>query len=780
MTPIPHDILEGFKYIEDAANRRIGLEPWYIDKEYKENGGHIYYAVDTDVVKLFSDPENLSQYTIFFSSDDLSIRRVLAWALGQYIFYRLTKEQPLLVIPPHHQEIESVLTGVALSTKKEYSETVDNTWPKLEEYFRKYEETNDIDWLIKKLKKEPLDLIRYVLLGSTDGKIAELTRLTELLRSSRILHIERFVEQKNGSPWSFPVLCDETDRRDDKTFCNLTKSWAERLSKTQSPKSQSKRRSLFFNDAMMLARLEWINKELSSDNKRLILVSGDKSIRRAANDYQVAGSHSFAELYIRDPRVFLAGHDFISPRPKNTNDDIKVGEHGLIEWLDVFLARFAPGFDDYCNRLKKDVLQINNKEKELLLQEFLSHFPDSINKLRNEWDKFIRLIGIEYGLDFDKDNIQQIAKIIATKGLDSIRKEVIKRVGEAWQGFWEVAVETGWYSTDALENKPGGALNNTDKTLPKRGVPAIRFTLKKARGQVEYICKTLEDITENKIPFDTLKEEDPSGYTGFLTYALAFGAACRWRVAHTLSELALFIADNVAEKYADSIPEGHEPITGNEAVYLLAWSIRHNAKTAKQLDCAFEYLNETRPRKSKATGKDGYDIRYESESIALNMTYQLFNIFKDEDIPDYVRSVKQCQKDAISLLTKLDKDQREEPYIKITIKKQLLAYLFCSFILRKYKINDPMKDSEEKEVLNWLPVYKDVLEIKGYCTITCFTKPVYLASYCKFGTDTFHKQDCKDLADTLFASERIQKCNLMPYDKELFLFLRNIIKDDDR
>ena len=126
MTPIPHDILEGFKYIEDAANRRIGLEPWYIDKEYKENGGHIYYAVDTDVVKLFSDPENNSQYTIFFSSDDLSIRRVLAWALGRYIFYRLTKEQPLLVIPPHHQEIESVLTGVALSTKKEYSETVDS------------------------------------------------------------------------------------------------------------------------------------------------------------------------------------------------------------------------------------------------------------------------------------------------------------------------------------------------------------------------------------------------------------------------------------------------------------------------------------------------------------------------------------------------------------------------------------------------------------------------------------------------------------------------------
>ena len=82
-----------FKYIRDAAKLRLQLEPWRTDKKFGGQEDGIFYAVDTDVVKLFSDPAGLSKYANVFPDDDEYIREILAWALGQFIFFRLTKDR---------------------------------------------------------------------------------------------------------------------------------------------------------------------------------------------------------------------------------------------------------------------------------------------------------------------------------------------------------------------------------------------------------------------------------------------------------------------------------------------------------------------------------------------------------------------------------------------------------------------------------------------------------------------------------------------------------------
>lgn len=503
-----------------------------------------------------------------------------------------------------------------------------------------------------------------------------------------------------------------------------------------------------------------------------MLISGAPYLHRAAAQYSWSNNQTFTDLFIRHPKVFLAAPDFCTAEGMNGEKTGRVLNLGILRWLDVFLARFKPGLPDYDTRLR-EVLGLDERQGIELAHKFLEKIPDGISTLKQEWKQFVDWVGVEYGLGSDREPLKKFEEMITEDGLVKARNKVEEQSSRVLHSFWAVTTVAGFWSTHDFEKQQG--ILDTQQELPKRGVPALRFTLEPAATRTRTLYRTLhyEDITQQTVTIDTLKGEDPSGYTGFLVYALAFGAEGRWKAAIALSELALQIV--YSEASIDEILKGHEPITGNEAVYLLAWAIRHDAKTASQLHKARLYLEEAQPLKAKATGSDGTDIRYESESIALDMTYHFFRLFSREVIPKNTPTLAQCQEKALKLLRKIEKDEdEEEEEIRIIVKKQGMAYLFYALFLRQFKEKETVNEQEMREILTWLPRFKAILDCKEPRTVTCFTQPIYLVASSLYGTKTKRKR-CEQAAKNILTPEKVRRCFMMPYDEALYGFLMDIV-----
>lgn len=760
-----------FEYIRAAAKLRLQLEPWRRDQRFTREEDNIFYAVDTDIVKLFSDPVGNKKYAAVFPGDEDKTSEILAWALGQFIFFRLTEDRPLLVIPPHHEEMDRVFAGITKNALKEQAKLCE-VWPNIAKYSQEYIQTQDEDAFISALEKEPLDLVAFVQ-GGDRGPTAELSRFVEMLAGERLLHIERFVDRRSGSPKPLPMLHDAFDANDFKTLKKLSKDWAERIGKT---KGKANSKTAISDDIEVLARLEWINSVLAETGERLVLISGDIALHKAASAYAIDSENSFADLYVRTPTVFMDAPNFLTT--SNEDGDKGLQSTNLIGWLDVFLARFKPGSLGYDIRLQ-GVIDLSDKDGEILAEEFLQNIPDCVSNLQRDWQSFVRLVAVQYSLSLDheenskSEHLKKIISEITEKGLQRVKEKVEAKVSQKWLAIWKSATLAGYWSTSALERRTDVALN-PNNIPPLRGVPALRFTFEPVQTHVRDLCRSLqhENIISPKFSFDELTEQDPTGYAAVTLYALAFGAAGRWGVTRTMAQQALHIAQTDTRKH--DIAKGHEPITGNEAAFLLAWAIRQNAKSVDQLSEARESLDNAKSYKLKATNDDSADIRYESESIALDLTYQLFRIFGEKEIPAHVPSLALCQDRIITLLEDLEQTKDIEDYILLTVKRQLFAFLFCTLLVREFKENEGLSEKEKQRVLLWLPKFKTFLDNNEKCLITCFTQPIYLVTFSLYGPESERSEYAK-VATEILNEARINYCQVMPYDTELYSFYKNIV-----
>ncbi|MBF0564618.1 MAG: hypothetical protein HQK89_05190 [Nitrospirae bacterium] len=765
-----------FQDIKRAAELRLRLEPWRFDKEFTDQGGRIYYAVDTNIVKMFTNPISLKNYARFLTDDDRTCE-ILAWALSRFIFFRLTDSSlPLLIIPPHHKELERVFNAiahVALADKgKFYSENLNSIVSKIKPHFDKYKRTKNMEALISSLENDTIALALFAY-GGGNGPTAEMTRITDLLEKGRLLHIDHYYESSSEKPWTLPVLPVNNNQNGYETLCNYVKSWTERFGKTKEQKITPDNAS---NDAKVLAHLEWINRDLGGDKKRLVLISGDQALHKTAGEYKIDGEQTFADLYIRDPRVFMATPDFILYKREGKI----VGD--LIGWLDTFFANYQPGIS---NKRLHEISKLGGVEGNKLAKEFLKKSPDCISKLREDWQKHVYLTAMEYGFKSTEDQFKDFLEHIEAKDdVDEVKREINSMISEVVINLWKSASYTGLWSMveelNDLPNKPKSA-----DQLPLRGIPVLRLPI--VNNILEKLTSTLqtEEIIGNKTSFEQITCEEQSGYAAFLLHALAFGAKCRWKVSVTLSTLALHIAKHEAPN--DKLSKGVEPITGNEAWYLLAWATRHTAKTASELSAVKQYMKKAISCKAKALkaigiDSDGYDIRYESEFVAIHMTYHLFRIFKGETIPDglEIPPLSQCQSRIVELLEELELENLEKEYIRVMLKKQLLTYLFSILLLRQFKEDETGMEREIQDIpTKWFPEFEIIMGSKELRTQTCLTKPIYDVACYFYGTakKKQQKHDCAEDVNKILNKDKVKSCYLMPYDEEFYGFLRDIVND---
>ncbi|RLG10595.1 hypothetical protein DRN73_07405 [Candidatus Pacearchaeota archaeon] len=217
------------QHIKKLGEFRLDLELWYKDQEFVKNGGRIYYAVDTDTIKLFSNPSNNTEYVRVFPEENKITEEILAYALGEYIFFHLSPDNPLLIIPPYDLEIEKVAYAIASRALKVIQSNISIFPEILEECFEK----KDMNEVINCLEKDPLNVI-FAQFGGKESPFVELDRIVKILE--KLLHITKFIEK--DTKWSFPIL-DETKKEDYKKLNELSSEWLKRLKKTKSEKKVS-------------------------------------------------------------------------------------------------------------------------------------------------------------------------------------------------------------------------------------------------------------------------------------------------------------------------------------------------------------------------------------------------------------------------------------------------------------------------------------------------------------------------------------------------------------
>lgn len=769
---------EDTAYLRDAAGLRLRLEAWREDRAYCDDGGEILYAVDTDIVVFLISPQDNSRYAIVFQDDDSVTQEALAWALGRFIFYRLTGEHPLLVVPPHHLEIDRVFSNIASKAPNE-AKTTAASLGRLEALFEKHRMHNDREVLIQGLKTEALDIVRLLYGGAT------LQRMTELLNRRRLLHIDRFTDRRGESVWTLPVLQDETEPEDYQTLKALRAAWIERLGRT---KGKNVGQLRIADDAEVLGRIEWVNQvmETGGQQKRLVLISGDQALQRTAASYFVRGERSFADLYIRDPRVFLADPDFlITPTVEQSTlgDSEATGPRRrvMIEWLDVLLAPFEPGKDAYFDRLRG--ISGTEKHDDISWGSNVGR-EGMVSEPKREWREFVMLAAVGYGFKSPHDMVAEVAERLAKILPRDIPDLIEQEIARAELDFWGAAMQAGFWSTRDFElsrERPLSCPDDTGTPVPPRGVPELRFEHSlKAEDYAKRISATLKTTTLDPREFtlQQLLEEDPSSYNTFLVYGLAFAAAGRWHATGSLSRRAIGIADQLQAAGRTRIVT---KITGSEATYLLACALRHDAKSAADLtrwkvgDC----LVEAGQRKAREPGHDSFDVRFVAETIALNITYHHFRLFKNEPFPTKgVPSLGECQKELLRLLEPLYRGMAEEnPNIGLAVERQTLTNLFIVLLLRQYKQGEATPE-KGIDIRTWLQRFKDAVWPEGVATgssATCLTRAVFLVAGWRYGGEADKAEHARQIHDT-YASQKLERCYVMAYDKERYQFLRDIIE----
>ena len=573
-------------FAKSLLKLRLKLEDYNEDKRF-EKTGDIYYAVDTNIVLFYANPEKDSKYASVFDDDDDDVRKAMSWSLCEYIFSFLPQKRPLLIIPPHVSELERVLRS-KLNDSAIEAQIFLKIPNSIKELVIDKEIKKNPKKLLYKLEEEALGLIRYALGKEYSGQIETsiIERVCDIIKAKKIINIEKYGEYDD---WCFPEL-DMVNNIDHYRFQKkYTEYWYKLIQSFNDRNLTDKNK---YDDARVLSKLQWINKEINPQNKRLVLITADQNIQKAADISDIGCDYgSFMDKYIRDPRSFFGDPEFIG-KNENNEQGKKANFSDLHNQIDVI-------FSDYFSKNENK----REKIKEILIDDgrlkyYLSGIEDKRQRIKKDWDDIVKVGSVSYSLKECKKSHDDILKDISNSDIKGLSDILYERFFLVWLSFWRATTRAGFITMRNI----GNVVNEESgyfARMPIRGVPILNIKFKEARKQLHQLCKSLiyEKVIENNDLFIELRDEDPSGYAAFLLYAVAFGMTGQWKMTKTLAQVAYQISDYIDENEQPN--DGTEDITGSEAAYLLAWSTRNDAKNINDLDEAEKFLFQASKRTEK-------------------------------------------------------------------------------------------------------------------------------------------------------------------------------------
>lgn len=779
------DVRELAGLIRSVAEQRRYMHPWIDDKRFVAAGGKILHAVDTDVITFFAAPAQKSVasrlregYAHIFPWDDAELSIALGYQLVDRLFYHIEGDHPLLVLPPLEQEIGRVLTGMTFTANKQ-NRAASRELLEVRDLVGDWHAEADTELLLRRLAEAAPTLLQ--LLVGRGGTAEEVTRLRRLLREVRVSTLDAALERGDMTePELVAALRAPSDFRDRIRFSDLKGQWFDRLSET---KSSTKSRLLVYDDAQVLARIEWVNEQLDHKRShRLVLITGDAAIFDAAMHYQPLGAgHCFADLYLRHPRAYLGEPGVLAPAEEDRSNRGPT-ESELVDWLDTLLAAVdvrGTGYRDALDTL----LRLPDDDLRERCAQVLAAQPEVLNEFRERWNRHTANLKVASLDELIGDLAQQLGKLH-----DDIRsvlarvEELLKdRVRETWDAYFEVATNLGYGLLWQRIAKRG---------MRARNPPALSYdTFKKARAFVQRVLAAREQGQWDRSYLDdlgALRSEDPTRYTYFLAFAVLFAAEGIWHVADLLAEKAMDLAD-----------EGKNPrISGREAAYMRAVARRHSARRIEDLDAVQPMLDEAYRRwridLQRRPELCAGEVRFAAEGPALMLTYHMFAHFLGYALPSTVPRLDDVQRQCIDLLADVDtllgaaqaRDENSERlrWIAKSVERKLLTNVFSIALLQTERGEEGL---DERLLRACFKRFSDNIEnfstggtaLPGI-TPSFLVRAVYMASAWCMTDERTEKRRLRRELESLLSDPAINDGATFPYGRQRFRHLRDLVCDD--
>lgn len=774
--------------VRAVAKQRRFMQPWVDDKRFVAKGGTLRHAVDTDIITFYAAPEeHLSTaidsregYAQIFPEDDPILSRALARALVTQLFYRIEGPHPLLVLPPMEKEVGRVFAGMTVSADHQHKSAT-KEWERVKRLVSEWSAEQDAGVLLDRLDREAPTMSKFLL--GMSGPSSEISRLRALLRDVRIAPLNYALEtDKIPDPLLYSALAAPTDFADRVHFADIKELWFGRLLQTKSDRTS---RVLVYDDAQVLARVEWVNERLDPTKYRLVLITGDSAVHTAARRYRPEGyDNCFADLYLRHPRAYLGEPGLLTPveaERASTGDRDTASE--LVDWLDTFLAEFDVRGASYRAGLD-ELLEMSDTELRARSAPILKTHPGILREFRDRWKRYTDTVKVSLGLAGLRDDPS--AK---SSGIESDLKAVVgrievqlhARVRETWDACFEVATNLGYGFLFQQAIKRGGRARNP---------PALSYqTFEKADTFLKRMLASRDDGKWDKnyqSDLDALRADDPTRYTYFLAFAVLFSAEGVWRIAALLAEKAMEVADEVK----------HDRISGREAAYMRAVALRHCARCVADLEPVLPMLEEAEKRsKRDIEGRPDLQagqIRFAAERPALWLTYHLFGRFCDSKLPESLPSLPQVHTELESVLNALDdfvvlagKYHEEENvendnkskrmlWIARNVERNLLTNIFTIALLRCGMPGESLDRESFRGLFKRFRANMEAIDDQAIYQ-SFLVSSVYNAAAWWMADDAKEKRDCRKTIEQILTDPAIKENSVLPYEEQRFRFLRDLV-----
>jgi hypothetical protein len=758
-----HSVNPAFKAVTQGARLLRFCQQIWQDSDDLDSGWIIDYAIDVDVVKMYSDPVGKAQYADVFGDRG---RAALADLLGDFILRRWTPGVGnLWMISPHDDELVNVLAAIqskAQLAKNDAKDFVDQAAAQIASLLvdLKQGESVGTEDLLNKLDAKgwaDRDDFRQLIdwIDRKTGAQRELVRLS-MLPKRRVLglHQHPYFSAKDQNKGLMPLIEAKTDEevKELQQFHDLIGEWQALLRKHQ---PTNKRPAVIRADARALAILEWINVKIPKGGKRkLVLITGSKYLFDAAQERSVFADKrlNFAQVYLRDPRCFIGADGFFENRlgdhaQNNSTSTDLANTDGLdiTQWLNCFFPEVLKEKKNndaqkhkYRPEVKFDALEIIENSNDPFTQDVLGRMAaNNVNPKRfpehlyDEWADTVVYSarqrnldayhnrnskgGIEWRSrlgDFFKNIIDQVGTT-STEALsfNHIKNFLIEEINQSQEDLIFIA---GIFGTTTLF-VGGGQV---------RGVPALRFDFgkKNVQEKVNQLFDQFWQPFEQQYPvdlndfYDKLSENDPYNYHAHLIHAVIFAAKGHWSGTQYLAGRAWNAAEAVQREInvndAESISH-RKIIRGREAAYLLAIAARRGAKEVAHLEEAKNWLKKAieRDDDDRATGPK--DPRFDSESFAIEIAEIQFRCFSQTPIEYPLFELSSLLSRAASILAALDVDKNQSRASNVDVRsiprwinRQVMTQIFIASILAFGRDGDIGEDCK-KIVLELLKNFRE-------------------------------------------------------------------------
>lgn len=717
------------KQHQDTARILVHVMRRMEDERFKRDGGRIVYLLDSDIVALYANPRNNLKYTDVFMPSKQDAE-ALSWTIVEYIFTG-RRLGLTLMSPAHRFEAMGMLHAILLDAGKDILDKLDIAT--LLNFMRSY--VNDRTQFENdgKFLKLLQSIYGYVA-GASDNFRAR--RMLTAMRERWINSVEEDLDNIPLKSW--PSLESEATSK-------ATDAWQDtiqqarlhfkhqkeakeveeegealKVHKQLAADTESAEAMRDYADAITLASLQTANEllEKSAAKVRIVLVTGAPTLHLAAEIHGFSdgiGQHSsFGWQYLRHPLMLLAAPDLLPDIDSATpSQDLSAFFEQALQRRDFLSAGFEPRNRHANSWLLCEALFEGHKVPQKVAQtlglaieqgalkasyRIPDEFADElVSQMQQQLAKAIRVSAMKSGMRRLEDGhelacqdfscLQDDQKKIVEKFQELLDAEGEKTTNEFLATLFDLGLEQ-FLKESKQKNK------DTPENLEfRRSTPYIDFgkfdkakayyaQLSHAKDPRELVSSQLGELRK------VMLDEDPTRYTMALVYGLVFAQFGSWDLCARCAEFALDIA-----KSGDPSARGHGEkigtIYGEEAAYLLAYSLRHLANNVGQLDQAKAALGEAMDIWSERVDSTCMGSRFLSESLAQGVTrWTLARNSKQPagQLQEPPESLDSLQSRLLVEVDKLPdwKDCSTQPDERVCkLEEQLLTNLFIVTLMRE-------------------------------------------------------------------------------------------------